>query len=273
MPTAPAAAARLVDAHVHLLPERLSAAIRRFFGAEIAPALLYPHEPQAARACLLAAGVTRCWSLPYVRRAGTASALNRWMAETFAGDPVVVSGATLHPADDIAAVLTEALDELRLQVVKLHCSVGEYEPDDARLDLLWRRVSASGHPVVVHAGHAVSGTTTAMEIEALSRVAHRWPDARIIVAHCGAPAVEATLALLRSTRSVYADLTPVTAMLAPITRTSIAGLERRVLFGTDAPNVAVSIEDAIAHIRMLELAPGDEAAVLGSTAQQLLARN
>jgi len=112
-----------------------------------------------------------------------------------------------------------------------------------------------------------------MEIDALSRVAHRWPDARIIVAHCGAPAVEATLALLRSTRSVYADLTPVTAMLAPITRTSIAGLERRVLFGTDAPNVAVSIEDAIAHIRMLELAPGDEAAVLGSTAEQLLARN
>lgn len=40
MPTAPPAAARLVDAHVHLLPERLSAAIRRFFGADIAPALL-----------------------------------------------------------------------------------------------------------------------------------------------------------------------------------------------------------------------------------------
>ena len=42
-----------------------------------------------------------------------------------------------------AAVLGEALDHLRLQVVKLHCSVGEFEPDDARLNLLWRRVSAS----------------------------------------------------------------------------------------------------------------------------------
>ncbi len=272
MSTAPAAAARLIDAHVHLLPERLSAAIRRFFGAELAPALLYPHEPKAARACLLAAGVQRCWSLPYVRRAGAASALNRWMAETFAGDPVVVPGATLHPADDVAGVLAEALDDLQLPVVKLHCSVGEYEPDDPRLDLLWRRVSAGGHPVVVHAGHAVSGTTTAMEIEALGRVAHRWPDARIIVAHCGTPAVEATLALLRSTRSVYADLTPVTPMLAPITRTTIAGLERRLLFGSDAPNGTVSIEKAIAHIRTLELDPGDEAAVLGSTAEQLLAR-
>jgi predicted TIM-barrel fold metal-dependent hydrolase len=111
-----------------------------------------------------------------------------------------------------------------------------------------------------------------MEIEALGRVAHRWPDARIIVAHCGTPAVEATLALLRSTRSVYADLTPVTPMLAPITRTTIAGLERRLLFGSDAPNGTVSIEKAIAHIRTLELDPGDEAAVLGSTAEQLLAR-
>jgi hypothetical protein len=267
MPTASPAAPRLVDAHVHLLPERLSAAIRRFFHAEIAKALVYPHEPQAALACLLAAGVQRCWSLPYVRRAGTASALNRWMAETFAADPVVIPGATLHPADEIDAVLTEALDELRLSVIKLHCSVGEYAPDDLRLDPLWRRVSASGHPVVVHAGHAINGTTTAVEVDAVGRVAQRWPDARIIVAHCSAPAVDATLALLRATRSVYADLTPVVPMLAPVTRAGIAGLERRLLFGSDAPNVAVSIETSVAHIRSLGLDPADEAAVLGGTAE------
>ncbi len=61
-------------------------------------------------------------------------------------------------------------------------------------------------------------------------------------------------------------------MLAPITRTTIAGLERRLLFGSDAPNGTVSIEEAIAHIRTLELDPGDEAAVLGGTAEQLRAR-
>jgi predicted TIM-barrel fold metal-dependent hydrolase len=262
--------ARIVDAHVHLLPERLSAAIRRFFPEHIAAAMVYPSEFVEARTSLITAGVQRCWSLPYVRRAGAASALNRWMAETFAGDPVVVPGATVHPGDDVEAVLDEALGELRLRLIKLHCSVGEYEPDDVRLTPLWRRVSRTGQPVVVHAGHAVNGTTSAAEIAPLRRVKHRWPDARIIAAHCGAPAVEATLQLLRDTHSTYADLTPVLLDHAPIERAAIAGLERRLLFGSDAPSVAISIEGSVQHIRALGLDASDEAAILGATAERLL---
>lgn len=262
---------RIVDTHVHLLPDRLSAAVRRFFPEQVAAVMMYPHEFAAARECLIAAGVQRCWSLPYARRAGTASALNRWMVETFADDPVVIPGATVHPADDVEAVLDEALDELQLRIVKLHCSVGEYDPDDPRLDPLWRRVSLGGHPVVVHAGRAVSGTTSADEIAPVARVAQRWPEARIVVAHCGTPAVDATLELLRRTRSTYADLTPVVVQHAPIERAAIAGLERRLLFGSDAPNVAISIEDSVAHVRALGLDVADEAAILGGTAERLLA--
>lgn len=260
----------IVDAHVHLLPERLGAAIRRFFPEREFGSLVYPHEPMAARACLQAAGVECCWSLPYARRPGTARALNRWMAETFAGDAMVVPGATVHPGDSVENVLREALDELGLAVVKLHCAVGDFAPDDPRLDPLWKRVSTSGHPVVVHAGHAANGTTSARELEPLGRVARRWPDARLIVAHCGAPAIDATLDLLRNTRSTYADLTPVVHIPAAIDRAGIAGLERRLLFGSDAPNVALSIEFLLAQFRALKLDPGDEAAILGGTAKRLL---
>jgi predicted TIM-barrel fold metal-dependent hydrolase len=263
----------IVDAHVHLLPERLGAAIRRFFPAATTGALLYPHEPGAARAAIAAAGVQRCWSLPYARKPGAAAALNRWMAESFAGDTLVVGGATVHPGDDVESVLRDALDQLNLQVLKLHCSVGDYQPDDPRLDALWRRVSDSGHPVVVHAGHASDGTTSAADVAAIGRVAEHWPRARIIIAHCGAPAVAATIALLRRHPSLYADLTPVLPALTPLHRESLHGIEQRLLFGSDAPNVAVRIEDSIAHIQALGLAPSDQAAVLGGTAQRLLARH
>jgi predicted TIM-barrel fold metal-dependent hydrolase len=262
--------ATIVDTHVHLLPERLSAAIRRFFPENVAGAMIYPYEFRAARASIVAAGVRRCWSLPYVRRRGTASALNRWMAETFAGDPVVVPGATVHPEDDVERVLDEALNELRLHIIKLHCSVGNFDPDDARLDPLWRRASRTGHPVVLHAGHAVNGSTSDADIAPVRRVARRWPDARIIVAHCGAPAVEATLDLLRGTRSTYADLTPVVLSHASIRRSAIGGLERRLLFGSDAPNVAIRIEDSVAQVLELGLAAADEAAILSDTAERLL---
>lgn len=264
----------IVDAHTHLLPDRLGAAIRRFFARYMtaAGALVYSHQHVPARARIVDAGVDRCWSLPYAHRPGMASALNRWMAETYGDDPVVVPGATVHPADDVGAVLSEALDELRLPLLKLHCSVGEFDADDPRLDPVWRRVSAGSQPVVVHVGHAVIGSTEAVEIAVVARVARRWPEARIVIAHGGAPAVGATLALLRDTRSTYADLTPVGRTPAPVDRAAIAGLERRLLLGSDAPNTGIPIEETIARVRALGLDRADEAAILGGTAERLLGR-
>jgi hypothetical protein len=261
----------IVDAHVHLLPERLAAKIRRFFVERGAPPMPYPHDPRAGRSALAAAGIGGCWSLPYAHRAGVAGPLNRWMAETFAGDPFVVAGATVHPDDDVETVMREAIEHLRLPVFKLHCSVGAFAPDDPRLDILWERVSATRQPVVLHAGSAHDGTATAQEVEAVGRVARRWPEARIILAHFGAPAGEAALRLLQACGNLYADLCPVVATPVHPPRSAIAGLERRILFGSDIPSVAMTIEESLAAVRAWKLDPSDEDAVLGGTARALVA--
>jgi predicted TIM-barrel fold metal-dependent hydrolase len=260
----------IVDSHVHLLPERLAAAIRKFFVERGAPRLLYPYAPGAAREALAAAGVGRCWSLPYAHRGGVAASLNRWMAETFAGDTFVVPGATVHPDDDVARVVAEAHVTLGLRVFKIHCSVGRFSADDRRLDPLWRRASETGSPVVVHPGSAHDGTATVGEVDAVAAAASRWPDARIIVAHFGSPATVRTLDLLSRTRAVHADLVPVVADPVSLPRSAITGLERRILFGSDTPTVAVSIEDSIASVRAWGLSPEDEDAVLGGNADRLL---
>ena len=260
----------IVDAHVHMLPQRLAARIRQFFEERGAPRMPYSYVAEEVRGALAAAGIGKCWNLPYAHRAGAAVSLNRWMAETWSADSFVVPGATVHPDDDVAAVVREAIDDLHLKVFKLHCSVGYFAADDSRLDPLWRRVSESGHPVVVHAGSAPEGTASAAEVEAVARAADRWPSATIIVAHFGSPATAATLALLRRTSNVYADLCPVVADPVALVRSEIAGLERRILFGSDLPSVAISIEDSLARVRSWKLDPADEEAVLGATASRLL---
>ena len=260
----------IVDAHVHLLPERLAAKIRRFFEERGAPRMPYPYAPEAARRHLVEAGITRCWSVPYAHRAGVAGPLNRWMAETWGVDSHVLPGATVHPDDDVAAIVDEAIDELGLTVFKLHCSVGAFSPEDSRLDPLWERVSESGRPVVVHAGSAPEGTATSEEVEAVGRVAARWSRARIVIAHFGSPAIERTLALLRERPNLYADLCPVVGDPVRLSRESIAGLERRILFGSDTPTVAVTIEDSITRVRSWKLDRGHEEAILGGTANGLL---
>ena len=259
----------IVDAHTHLLPDRLAARIRKFFVDRGAPELVYPHGAQDARDRLLQAGVQRCWSLPYAHRAGVAAPLNRWMAQTWGSDSFVVPGATVHPEDAVAPVVEEAI-ALPLRVFKLHCSVGGFSPDDPRLDPLWRRVSDTGHPVVVHVGSAPEGTATSAEVAAIARTAHRWPEARIVIAHAGSPREADVVALLRRTRWVYADLCPVVADPVVLPREALAGIERRILFGSDVPTVAVTVEAGLARVRRWELPSEDEAAVLGDTANLLV---
>jgi uncharacterized protein len=261
----------ILDAHVHLLPERLAAKIRRFFEMRKAPRLIYPYEPAAARAALKSAGIERCWSLPYAHRAGIASGLNRWMAETWGPDPFVEPGATVHPDDDVAAVVREAAHNWGLKIFKIHCSVGAFAADDRRLDPLWVHASQNGCPVVVHGGSAPDGTATEDEIGAIERTAARFPEAPIIVAHFGAPAIERVAELIRSTRRVYADLTPMVATPVHPSPSTIAGIERRILFGSDMPTVGLTIEDSIAAVRSWALDLGDEEAILGGTARALLA--
>ena len=200
------------------------------------------------------------------------AALNRWMAETWSGDPLVLPGATVHPDDDVAAIVREAIDELGLTVFKLHCSVGAFSVEDSRLDPLWERVSETGRPVVVHAGRAPEGTAAAEEVEAVGRAAARWPGARIVIAHFGSPlrASHARPDPPHRQPNVYADLTPVVADPVRLSRADIAGLERRILFGSDTPTVAVSIEDSLARVRGWGLSPADEAAVLGGNAARLV---
>ncbi|MEP7132341.1 MAG: amidohydrolase family protein [Acidobacteriota bacterium] len=259
----------IIDSHVHLLPERLAAKIRRFFEERGAPPLLYPHDPDAARQALVSAGIGRCWTLPYAHRGGVASGLNRWMAEAFLNDPFVVPGATVHPDDDVPSVVSEAV-HLELPVFKLHCSVGAFAPDDPRLDPLWAAVSEGGQPVVVHGGSAPEGTASPGEVAAIGKTAERWPDARIIVAHFGSPSERDTLDLLARSRSVFADTTPVVADPIRVSGKEIRGFEDRILFGSDTPTVAVTIEDSLARVRGWGLSPADEALILGGNAERLV---
>ena len=152
----------VVDCHVHLLPGRLGEKVREFFDAHISGSLAYPNDHGAVLDALAAAGVTQAWHLPYAHKPGVAAGLNVASAElvsTWRSHPVsLVGGIAVHPGDESPARLVgSAVDAHGLRVVKLHCSVGDFEVDDPRLEQMWRLVASRSVPVVVHAGHDVSG--------------------------------------------------------------------------------------------------------------------
>ena len=268
----------MVDSHVHLLPERLGAAIRAFFVAHgtDAGAFAYPLDHDEICALLAADGVGAAWTLPYVRRPGAAAALNEAtaaVAAAQAGGPVeVVAGATVHPGDaDPVAVVRRAVEDLGARVLKLHCSVGDHAPDDPRLDPVWEWVSEVRLPVVVHAGHGASGHTGGEELEPVGTVAGRWPEARLVVAHCGHAAAAQTLELLDAHPSLHADLTPVVFELVELAPDAARAVAGRLLFGSDAPNTGFRAAAALAGVDRLGLSPEQRRAVTGGTARRLVA--
>lgn len=265
----------IVDSHVHLFPERLEAAVRAFFTDRLGyTAWAYPTDHDEVCAQLAGEGIEEAWTLPYAHKVGVADGLNDAIAKVAAdqaGGPVrIVTGATTHPAEeDPVAPLRRAVEELGARVLKLHCSVGDYQPDDPRLDPVWAYASEVRLPAVLHAGHAISGHTNTDELAPVGRVAERWPEARLIIAHCGHRAVAGAVALAARHPAVHVDLTPVVSELVGAGPEDILRVRDKVLFGSDAPNTFVPATDSLARLRAMDLPQEVEEAVCGGNARRL----
>jgi uncharacterized protein len=271
----------VVDAHVHLLPPRLQAAIRGFFDSHGIDSGRFAYPADHGEICgrLAAEGVSEVWSLPYARRPGAAEDLNKAMASLAArrdGPVRVIGGCTVHPGDDQPlTLLRSAVEDMGLRVLKLHCSVGDFTPDDPRLDPVWAYAAEVALPVVLHAGHAPDGHTEAAELAPVAAVARRHPDARIIIAHCGHAASDVALRLVAEHPGLHADLTPVLHQPVRPDPAALAAVAGKVLFGSDAPNTGLSVSSLLAGLADADgdggLTAADRAAITGGTAQRLIA--
>lgn len=265
----------VVDSHTHLLPGRLGEKVREFFLHGYRPdELAYPIDHAEIRARMAADGVTEVWHLPYVHKPGMAEGVNAAAARTAAepGPIRVVPGASVHPADaDPAGIVRRAVEVHGARVLKLHCSVGDHDADDPRLDAVWAYVSEVRLPAVVHVGHGVSGRTEAAELDPVDRLMGRFPEAPVILAHCAHPATAAGLALLDAHPGLFADLTPVMRSPLELADADLEAHADRLLFGSDAPNAVLSAGTLLDALRARPLAPEAVAAVTGGTARRLQA--
>jgi predicted TIM-barrel fold metal-dependent hydrolase len=236
--------------------------------------LQYPIEHRQVLDRHAADGIAAVWTLPYAHKPGMARELNQAMValgRDLADHPVeVVVGCTVHVADDDPGAIVAAAADAGAKVAKLHCSVGAFEADDPRLAPVWSTAAERGMPVVIHAGHAVSGHTELDELGPIDRVAARHPDCRVILAHAGHRAHRGALALLDAHPNLYADLTPVVDEPVPLQADDVVARADRLLFGSDAPNTALPAAALLAHIRAWQLPPQVEAAVLGGNARRLV---
>jgi predicted TIM-barrel fold metal-dependent hydrolase len=267
---------KVVDSHVHLLPGRLGEKVRAFFDLGIGSRmqLAYPNDHEFVVDSLHREGVDAFWTLPYAHKPGVARGLNEASATTarqFAEAPIqIVPGLTVHPGDDDAlSIVQDGVDSLALRVLKLHCSVGSFTIDDPKLKQVFAFANERRLPVIVHLGHNVNGRTEAEELPSIAKVSDDFPDLPMILAHCGHHSAPTALQLMREHPSLYADLTPVVSEFPEVDVESLEQLSDRILFGTDAPNTALSVTDCLRWLTEMNLSQNALTSIIGENASRL----
>lgn len=278
MLTPPPAAPLLIDAHVHLFPDRLAAAVRAWFDKH-AWDIQHRIGVEEALATLKAHGVHRAVTLPYAHKPGMAVALNDFTRELQASHSEVVACCTVFPGEDGAEkILEESLGSPDFHGIKIHCHVMKIAPDDPRMDAVWRASARFRKPVVIHSGPEPSlgggygiDTRTVSGAARVRRALERHPDAIAIVPHLGADEYAQFEAMLDDLPNLYLDTTmaiggyfehgPDLEMLRR--------RPQRILFGTDFPNLPYAWDREIKVVRGLKLSETDEAAILGGNAARL----
>lgn len=258
-----------IDAHTHGFPDRLAQAVRNFLNR--AGGLRGGVLLDDLAGLVAAEGFDAAWLLPYAHREGVAESINEWSAERARQFPQLILGATFHPADaNLPALVQRGLVDLRLRVVKLHCSVGGFSADDPRLQPLWEAAASLRVPVVIHAGRHSPGETAIEEIDVVVPVLRGHPHLRLVLAHAGHPNTPRALELMTEYDNLYADVTPVWDRTVQVSPNHLSAFAGRFLFGSDAPNNPVSPSEQAARFGALGLTEEALGLLMGGAAERLV---
>lgn len=198
---------------------------------------------------------------------GKARLSGMWVDDAFvaayvAADPEQLIGfLSVDPTQDgWQRELRHGHRELGLRGIKLLSMYAGFRPDDERLDPLWKYAAEHALPVLLHTGTTfISQAPLDCTLPRhLDRVAIRFPEVKLILAHLGHPYEGECIAVIRKHANAYADISALhyrpfqlyhSLMLA-----QEYGVWHKLLFGTDYPftNVTATLDGLRGLNRMVE---------------------
>lgn len=235
----------VIDAHVHLFPDAIFAALHRWFD-DNAWRIAFRGTAAETIAHLRARGVDRMVALVFGHKPGVARSLNRYLAELARAEPSIIGVGTVLPGEpDARQIVREAIEIHRLHGIKLHCHVQRVAIDDPRsLDVL-RACQELDVPAVVHAGREPASSAYGVDTHAMCNVARtrrvlqQLPDLQLVIPHIGADEYNDYLQLCDEFPNLWLD----TAMACAdyfedgLDWQQLEAHAPRILYGTDFPIV------------------------------------
>ncbi len=270
----------VVDAHVHLMPDRLMRAIREALTEAAGWTFDHPTDRESIERTLAAAGVERYVALPYAHRPGVAGDLNTWVCEAADRSDRAIPFATVHAGDDDVGGVVERAFDRGARGLKFQLPVQGFPADDPRLDPAYELVADRDAPIVFHAGTApMFEDDPAVGVERFRSFRSSFPGIRACVAHMGTYQVEEFLELARAHETVFLDTTFAMSAVTPeymdfdpssIPDRTLIELSESIMYGSDYPNIPYPYEAERAHLLGRELPTDVRRDIFSRTARRFL---
>ena len=263
----------VIDAHVHLFPDRVFDAVWRWFDSYGYPIRYKLYSRQAVE-FLLSRGIERVVALHYSHKPGMARVLNEYMAEIARAEPRVIAFATVLPGEPDAIRILEEAFAAGLKGVKLHCHVQCFSPDSSAAREIYQACERAGKPIVMHAGREPSSphyrcdTHELCSAERVERVLLDHPKLKLCIPHLGVDEFEAYERLLERHDRLWLDTTMVLADYFPL-QAPLRLLHcrpERILYGTDFPNIPYAWDRELTKLSGLGLPQEHQARILAGNA-------
>lgn len=275
-PRVPASAPPIIDAHVHLFPDRLFEAVWSWFdkyGWEIRYKL---HTPKVIE-FLFSRGVEAIVALHYAHKPGMARALNAYIAELARTDPRIIGMATVFPGEDGAVQILEEAFAAGLRGVKLHCHVQCFAPDADAMREVYETCARHGKVVVMHAGrepsspHYKCDPHALCSVDRVGAVLAEHPKLKLCIPHLGADEFSPYGGLLERFDNLWLDTTMAIGDYLGNwnARDFLRIRPDRIMYGTDFPNIPYAWDRELNKLLGMKL--GDDATerICGGTAAAL----
>ena len=208
---------------------------------------------------------------------------NRWLAEQIQPFRNLTGFATIDlNALDAREQLLQAL-KLGLRGIKVHPSICRLDIADRRHDPFYQLAQERGLPIVFHTGHGRWPWPVRYANPLLvEEIACRFPDLRVIIAHCGGLGFfRETVLALQSAPNCYADLAlvlgPAAGWHVPDEELRLLvelGLAARLIYGLDYPwGGADQVHDDLRTLARWPIEEDVLAGIMGGTVASLLGLN
>ena len=234
----------VIDAHVHLFPDRVFDAIWRWFGEHGWP-IRYTLYAQEVINFLQTRGVSKMVGLTYAHVPEMARSLNVFMSQLCEQNKNVAGLGTVLPGEKEAEHIVNEAFALGLRGLKLHCHVQDFAIDHEALDVVFNACVKHNKTIVVHAGREPkseaykSNTHKICNASRTESVLRRYPELKLVVPHLGADEYDDYARLLERYPNLMLDSTMVLAhyFIGEDPFWMLRRFPKRVMYGTDFPNL------------------------------------